>query len=136
MKLIYKTLILLCFTPTAHAESGWWPGMVYEDRQLSLAPAGIEVEPWRRACAEIFQDILSIQDKREKIRTQMKEDAQLYKARKLCKPIPRFFGFCQDDLKFSRIHNRWLQQENYLATKVNALYAQGDVAGCFVEVGA
>ena len=70
----------------------------------------------------------------EKLRKEMHSNVQLRKQRKLCRPLPRFFGLCNEELKYSRLFDKWLIAENKLATRVNARYIAADEAGCFAEV--
>ena len=128
-----KFIFCLLFTSQT-ANAAWWPGMIYDADNLPVVSKDIEVEPWKRSCMEVFQEILEIQAKRNILRDDMNENIVLHKQRKLCKPISRFFGFCNDENKFSRISEKWLKKENKLATKVNARYIQADEAGCFQEL--
>ena len=126
-------ITILALSIPSTAGSMWWPGLVYIKDQLPEATLALSIEE-QQLCMPVFEEILDAQDQREKLRQEMDNNVQLRKQRKLCKPVLRFFGLCNEELKYSRLFDKWLIVENKLATKTNELYIKADGMGCFGEV--
>jgi hypothetical protein len=125
--------IALALSIPLTANSAWWPGLVYTKDQIPEATLALSIEE-QELCMPVFEGILDVQDQREKLRQEMDNNVQLRKQHKLCKPVLRFFGLCNEELKYSRLFDKWLTVENKLATKTNELYIKADGMGCFGEV--
>ena len=76
----------------------------------------------QRECADLFKDILKIQDNREDFR------------RNLNKIQKAFNNGEESHDNFSQARTSWLKNENTLATQAAVLYSEGRAKGCFQKV--
>ena len=79
-------------------------------------------EELQRSCAQLFRQIIEVQDSREEKRA-LFENVQL-----------AFSEGSVEDIEFKSASAIWLQEENNLATQAAHMYEQGRSMGCFQKV--
>ena len=79
-------------------------------------------EDLQRSCAQLFRQIIAVQDTREDKRV-LFESVQL-----------AFNEGTVEDVEFKSASSAWLQEENDLATQAAHMYEQGRSMGCFQKV--
>ena len=90
--------------------------------QQSSEPDLQNDEDLQRSCAQLFRQIITVQDTREEKRV-LFETVQL-----------AFNEGTVEDVEFKSASTAWLQEENSLATQAAHMYEQGRSMGCFQKV--
>ena len=76
----------------------------------------------QQECAQLFKNILKIQDDREEFRKQFDQVQQAFNNEEIGRQ------------KMSEASSLWLSNENSLATEAASLYSTGHEKGCFQKV--
>ena len=76
----------------------------------------------QQECAELFKNILAIQDNRETFRNELNTVRHAFNEDKI------------GQNRMATAHQFWLHNENTLATQAAGLYSEGRAKGCFQKV--